>query len=74
MARLIMWNLITLDGFFEGPGRYGIITTLCVALLAGRGLEQLLRATRACLHRRAVTLMTPHSLYRFQREPGLLVK
>ena len=36
--------------------------------------EQML--SRGCLggYRRAVTLMTPHSLYRFQREPGLLVK
>lgn len=28
--------------FFRGPGRYGIITTLAVAILAGRGLAQLL--------------------------------
>ena len=35
-----------------------------------------LGVTRGCLggYRRAVTLMTRHSLYRFQREPGLLVK
>ncbi|MBS0201295.1 MAG: hypothetical protein JSS49_00240 [Planctomycetes bacterium] len=29
--------------FFRGPGRYGIVTTLSVAILAGRGLDQLLR-------------------------------
>jgi len=29
--------------FFEGPGRYGIITTLSVALLAGEGFQQVWR-------------------------------
>lgn len=29
--------------FFRGPGRYGIVTTLAVAILAGRGLTHLLR-------------------------------
>ena len=29
--------------FFRGPGRYGIVTTLAVAILAGRGLHQLLQ-------------------------------
>ncbi len=29
--------------FFRGPGRYGIITTLAVAILAGRGLSRLLQ-------------------------------
>lgn len=35
-----------------------------------------LGVTRGCLggYQRAVTLMTPHSLYRFQHEPGLLLK
>jgi N-acetylglucosamine malate deacetylase 1 len=35
-----------------------------------------LGVTRGCLggYQRAVTLMTPHSLYRFQRESGLLFK
>jgi len=28
--------------FFRGPGRYGIVTTLAVAILAGRGLTMLL--------------------------------
>lgn len=28
--------------FFRGPGRYGIITTLAIAILAGRGLNRLL--------------------------------
>ncbi len=28
--------------FFRGPGRYGIVTTWAIALLAGRGLESLL--------------------------------
>jgi hypothetical protein len=30
--------------FFMGPGRYGIITTLAAALLAGAGLDRLLRS------------------------------
>lgn len=29
--------------FFRGPGRYGIVTTLAVAILAGRGLQNLLQ-------------------------------
>src|SRR5690606_30031158 len=29
--------------FFMGPGRYGIVTTLAAALLAGAGLDRLLR-------------------------------
>jgi hypothetical protein len=24
MSRLIMWNLITLDGFFEGSGKWDL--------------------------------------------------
>lgn len=28
-------------GFFQGPGRFGVATTLAVALLAARGLEQI---------------------------------
>lgn len=39
--------------FFEGPGRYGVITTLMVGLLAGLGLDTLLsrmnRATQGAL-------------------------
>ncbi len=30
-------------GFFRGPGRYGILTTLAVAMWAGYGLDQLLK-------------------------------
>ena len=33
-------------GFFSGPGRYGMITTLAVALLAGAGLERFLAGCR----------------------------
>lgn len=33
-------------GFFEGPGRFGLVTTLAVGLLAGCGLDRLLRRTR----------------------------
>lgn len=29
--------------FFRGPGRYGIITTMAIAVLAGRGFDRLLR-------------------------------
>ncbi len=32
-------------GFFRGPGRYGILTTLAVAMWAGFGLDQLLKKT-----------------------------
>lgn len=39
--------------FFRGPGRYGIVTTLAVALLAGRGLDALV-AQRGRLGRRVV--------------------
>ncbi len=39
--------------FFRGPGRYGIVTTWAIALLAGRGLETLL-ARRESLGRRVV--------------------
>ncbi|MBI1310415.1 YfhO family protein [bacterium] len=35
-------------GFFRGPGRYGIVTTLGVALIAGRALSALLERKR-CL-------------------------
>jgi hypothetical protein len=41
-------RLIPGFNFFRGPGRYGIVTTLAVAILAGRGLESLLE------HRAAV--------------------
>ena len=41
--------------FFRGPGRYGIVTTWAVALLAGRGLEGLL-ARRASAERRGGTV------------------
>ncbi|MCC6805330.1 MAG: hypothetical protein IT319_20790, partial [Anaerolineae bacterium] len=36
--------------------------------------SEALGVTRGCLggYRRAVTLMTPHSIYRFEKEPGLL--
>lgn len=33
--------------FFEGPGRFGIVSTLAVALLAGRGLASLLHGRKA---------------------------
>jgi hypothetical protein len=33
-------------GFFMGPGRYGIVTTLSVALLAGSGLDRWLHRRR----------------------------
>jgi hypothetical protein len=33
-------------GFFEGPGRFGVITTLAAGLLAGCGLESILRESR----------------------------
>lgn len=39
--------------FFRGPGRYGILTTFAIALLAGRGLDGLL-AQRGRLGRRVV--------------------
>ena len=39
--------------FFRGPGRYGIVTTLAVALLAGRGLDALV-AQRGRISRRVV--------------------
>lgn len=39
--------------FFRGPGRYGIVTTWAIALLAARGLEALL-ARRELLGRRVV--------------------
>ena len=37
--------------FFRGPGRYGIVTTLAVAILAGRGFAKLLeqRSKSACV-------------------------
>ena len=34
-------------GFFMGPGRYGIVTTLAAALLAGAALERILTALAA---------------------------
>ncbi len=40
--------------FFRGPGRYGIVTTWAIALLAGRGLEALL--TRRELAGRCVVI------------------
>ncbi len=39
--------------FFRGPGRYGIVTTLACALMAGRGLDALV-AKRQRLGRRAL--------------------
>ena len=33
-------------GFFEGPGRYGIVTTMCVAMLAGWSIDALQPARR----------------------------
>ena len=39
--------------FFRGPGRYGIVTTLAVSLLAGRGLDALV-AQRGLVGRRVV--------------------
>lgn len=40
-------------GFFHGPGRYGIVTTLAVALLAGATLEQIIQRRVRSNHRRA---------------------
>ena len=39
--------------FFRGPGRYGIVTTLAVAILAGRGLGKLI-AGRSAIGRSAI--------------------
>ena len=32
--------------FFQGPGRYGLVTTFCVAMLAGYGIDRLLDGKR----------------------------
>lgn len=44
--------------FFRGPGRATIITTLAVAVLAGRGLDQLIASFRSARWQFAVTLLS----------------
>lgn len=45
---LMLWLTNHLPGFsfFRGPGRYGIVTTLCVALLSGVAFTHLTRSSR----------------------------
>jgi len=44
-------------GFFRGPGRYGILTTLAVAMWAAYGFDQLLKKTSSQVKGIAITLI-----------------
>ncbi len=44
-------------GFFRGPGRYGILTTLAVAIWAAYGFDQLLKKTSSQVKGIAITLI-----------------